>query len=312
MRITSQLMACAALVLVTTGCRARPMPHTAWTPRFGPVLTTELIVGRIAEKDDVWFATSLDTIVHVDLGRAAYERIPVRGREPGEHLWGLARYDGRSWSLLGRHQLVEIAPDGQVAQRIPLASAHVGVFSGGSGLLYQVMDFKPPADALTMGPPGETNRRPWGNIKTRSMPLERGAVAALNLLSCGSSSDVPCWFPDEAALTVLDEHGGSRRLELEGLPTVDREVLLASEAPRKPIRDAFVAPGGEIWVIGSGSLKSKQDPNRPGGWLLATYSARGEITRRLELPEPVRLILRADQQSCLVLTWNGFVVEVRP
>jgi hypothetical protein len=157
-------------------------------------------------------------------------------------------------------------------------------------------------------------------MRTRPLPLARAAVAALNLVACGPTvtGTVPCWFPDEAAVTLTEPSGASRELMLEGLPTVAPEVLLASENPRRPIRDAFVSAASDLWILGSGRPPESERGEetgaaaRPGGWLLARYSGDGRLVRRMHLPEPVRLLLRPHEDSCLALAWDGRVVEVRP
>jgi hypothetical protein len=154
-------------------------------------------------------------------------------------------------------------------------------------------------------------------MRTRALPLARAAVAALNLVACGPTvtGTVPCWFPDQAAVTLTEPSGASRELMLEGLPTVAPEVLLASDNPRRPIRDAFVSAAGDLWVLGSGRPpggNEGDEARRPGGWLLARYSGDGRVVRRMQLREPARLLLGTREESCLMLSWDGRVVEVRP
>ena len=85
-------------------------------------------------------------------------------------------------------------------------------------------------------------RHAWSGMRTRDLPFTRGAVAALNLVSCGATAGAvtPCWFPDQPALTLTDRSGASRVVPLDGLPVVAPEVLLASDNPRRPVRDALV------------------------------------------------------------------------
>ena len=308
-----RVVACAAII-VSAGCRHQLVEPASWLPRFGPVVGDELIVGNVIAGSTVWLATGSDALIRVDTIGRRFTRAQIRPLVPGEHVWGLASNgSGSFWTLVGRSVLAELSGDGQIVRRTMLDQPHVGVFAGRRELLYQVMDFHPPAAALAAGPPGGA-RRPWGTMHTRVRPLARAAVAALNLVACGSSQGrfIPCWFPDEAAVTLTDPSGASREVALDGLPVVAPEVLLAAENPRRPVRDAYVSAKDDIWVLGSGQAPRAEDSERPGGWLLARYDADGRLLRRMQLPEPARLVLSATLDTCLVLAWNGVVVEVRP
>ena len=307
-------VACIALAVAVAGCR-HPASPGSWKTRFGPAITSEVIVGHLVTGGSAWILTDGDALVHIDLEGERYTRNVLRPLAPGEHPWGLASVAGGGmWTLLGRTLLAELSGDGRILRRVNLTQPHMGVFGGGRHLLYQVVSFQPPADALLAGPPGEDGRRPWGAMKTRALPLARTAVAALNLVSCGSTAgrSVPCWFPDLAEVTLTDSTGSSRTLALEGLPLVAPEVLLASDNPQRPVRDALISASNDLWVLGSGRAPSAGSPDRRGGWLLAKYSENGKLMRRIQLPEPARLLLSVSDDRCLLLAWNGSVVEVRP
>jgi hypothetical protein len=221
--------------------------------------------------------------------------------------------EGDLWTLVGRSVLAEVNRRGEVVRRLELAEPHVGVFAGLQQLLYQVMNFEPPADAMTAGRPG-ADRRVWGRMRTRALPLARPAVAALNLVSCGSTANgtIPCWFPDQPAITLTEPSGTSRELTLEGLPVVAPEILLAAENPQRPIRDAFVTADDRVWILGSGTAPADDRGERLGGWLLARYDNQGRLEARMALPEPARILLGAGRERCVLLSWNGLVVEVQP
>jgi hypothetical protein len=310
-----QSLVLAGLIAALSGCAGTTSGTRSWDVRFGPVIANELIVGRVVSERTVWIATGADALVRVDLDRGRYTRSSLHPLGDGEHVWGLAS-TGRDemWTLIGRGTLARFTEDGTIQRRIPLREPHVGVFGSGRELVYQVMNFEPPADALTTGPPGGERRRTWSGMRTRALPLARGAVAALNLVSCGATAgrSIPCWFPDQAAVTLADASGISREIPLEGLPVVAPEILLASENPRRPVRDAFVSATEDLWVLGSGEPPETDVPPRPGGWLLARYDAGGRLFRRVRLPEPARLVLGAIGDRCLLLSWDGQVVEVRP
>jgi hypothetical protein len=285
-----------------------------WNVKFGPVLGNELIVGHVVDGPTAWLATGGDTLVRIDLASARHARTPVHPLQEGEHMWGLATTrEGEMWTLIGRATLAQVGEGAEIVRRIGLAEPHVGLFGGGRDLVFQIMNLHPPGVALAAGPPGGATRRPWSNMRTRDLPFTRGAVAALNLVSCGSSAGavIPCWFPDAAALTLTDRSGASRVIPLAGLPIVAPELLLASDNPRRPVRDAFVTAGNMVWVLGSGEPPEGDTSTRPGGWLLARYDLEGRLFRRVQLPEPARVLLGALEDTCLLLAWDGRVVEVR-
>jgi len=306
-------MALAAALAGST-CTRHESRALSWDVKFGPVLGNELIVGHVVDGPTAWLATGGDTLVRIDLASARYARSQVHPLQEGEHMWGLAiTRKGEMWTLIGRATLAEVGEGGEIVRRIALAEPHVGLFGGGRDLLFQIMNLQPPGDALAAGPPGGATRHRWSNMRTRELPFTRGAVAALNLVSCGSSAGpvIPCWFPDAAALTLTDGSGASREIPLEGLPIVAPELLLASDNPRRPVRDAFVTAGNMVWVLGSGEPPEGDTSTRPGGWLLARYDFEGRLFRRVQLPEPARVLLGALENTCLLLAWDGRVVEVR-
>jgi hypothetical protein len=303
-----------AAALVGSACTRHESRAVSWDVKFGPVLGNELIVGHVVDGPTAWLATGGDTLVQIDLASTRHARIPVHPLQEGEHMWGLASTrEGEMWTLIGRETLAQLGEGAEIVRRIGLDVPHVGLFGGGRDLVFQIMDMHPPGDALAAGPPGGAARHRWSNMRTRDLPLTRGAVAALNLVSCGSSAGavIPCWFPDAAALTLTDRSGASREIPLDGLPIVAPELLLASDNPRRPVRDAFVTAGNMVWVLGSGEAPEGDTSPRPGGWLLARYDLEGRLFRRVQLPEPARVLLGALENTCLLLAWDGRVIEVR-
>ena len=304
-----------AAALAGFGCARHGSPALSWEVKFGPVLGNELIVGHVIAGRTAWLATGSDALVQIDVDAARYTRTALHPLHANEHVWGLARTNaGEMWTLIGRTTLGQVKDDGEIVRRIPLDEPHIGLFGGGRELVFQIMNLHPPVAALEAGPPGGATRHAWGGMRTRDLPFTRGAVAALNLVSCGATEGavIPCWFPDQPALTLTDRSGASRVVLLEGLPVVAPEVLLASDNPRRPVRDALVTSGNALWVLGSGEPPGGDESTRPGGWLLARYDLDGRLFRRVQLPEPARVLLGARDDTCLLLAWDGRVVEVRP
>jgi hypothetical protein len=251
-------------------------------------------------------------LVQIDLKSGTAIRHAVRIPQQ-DSCWGLARLrDGSIWTIKSRNTLLQVASDGGVIEEHALGAAHFGVFGEGDRLVYQPADFTPPAQALFAAHPPNVARSRWGDLKTRPFKLARASVAALNMIACGAAvgEERPCWFPDEAALALIDPSGHTRRLPLSGLTVVSPEILLTSDTPARPIRDAFVDVSGTIWVLSSGRPAASDE--RPGAWLLARYAGDGSPLGISRLPEPVRLILRAEPRRAVVITGSGMVAEVLP
>jgi len=223
--------------------------------------------------------------------------------------------DGTLWTLNGRNALTQIATDGTVVRQMGSGNAYLGIFSGGDRLVLQRTRLAVGTPAMITMIPTDGNERPWSGMMVR--PFERlglGAATAMNLVSCGTSerAEVPCWFPDEPALSLITADGTTRRLMLEGLPQIAPEVLIKATVPSRPIRDVFVERDGTIWVLAGGTPPISSPVNTPGGWILARYGLKGQPIDRRVLPEPVRAILRAKKGKAVVLTGAGMIAEVQP
>jgi hypothetical protein len=310
--VLGSILCCA----VAVSCTVHLPGSLSVRPIFGPVIGSEVIAGRAEDLDGrrpVVLLVGDSALVAIDLSARTVTRRSM-DLPPGTSCWGLARLrDGSLWTLKDRRTLAQVQEGGRVAREVPLADAQFGLFGEGDRLLYQPADFIPPAPALFAGRPGDPQRVAWSTLRTRSFALARASVAALNLVSCGTAAraERPCWFPDEPAIFLVDETGVSRRLELAGLYRVAPEVLLTSDNPARPVRDAYVDADGTIWVLSTGEPPSPA-PDLPGGWVLARYGPNGERRSVQRLAEPVRLILRAEPGRALVLTGAGMVAEVIP
>jgi len=226
-------------------------PALSWEVKFGPVLGNELIVGHAIAGRTAWLAMGGDALIQVDLDSARFTRAALHPLHEDEHVWGLARTTaGEMWTLIGRTTLAQIQDDGGIVRRIALDEPHVGVFGGGKELVFQVMNLHPPAAALEAGPPGGATRTLVERDANPGSPLYEGGgcCAQPRIVAVATAGAVmPCWFPDQPSLTLTDRSGASRDLTLDGWPVVAPELLLASDNPRRPIRDVLVTGANAVW-----------------------------------------------------------------
>lgn len=303
------------VALASGACGTTALPTAALVPVFGPVVSAETISGRVYDDEGgVLLLVGGTSLVRIDIASRAQERTTIRLCE-AERCWGLARLaDGSMWSLKGRNAIVQFGSDGLILRELALQAPQLGLFGAGDRLVYQAGILPANTPALYASRPGDALRLPWSSMTTRPFEgLASGAAAALNLVGCGATarSEIPCWFPDEPALSLVTRAGETRRLTLEGLPRAAPEVLINASVPQRPVRDVFVDAGGTIWVLSTGTpLAGGKD--LPGGWLLARYGPKGEPIDRRLLPKPARLILRAGAGRAVVLTGSGMVAEVLP
>jgi hypothetical protein len=304
----------AALGACRTGSIANEAGVLPLMPLFGPIVGSDVISGRVDEGNAQSLLAGGADLVQVDLTTRRVRRATIKVGA-AERCWGLARLaDGSLWTLKGRNAVVQIDADGAVVREEILPEAHFGLFGAHDRLVYQLASFTPPGPALRAGLPGDRNTVPWSEMMTRTFDrLARASAVALNMVGCGGSAREarPCWFPDEAAVSLIEAGGATRRIELPGLQVIAPEILLTSENPARPVRDAYLDRDGTLWVLSSGASPAGE-ADRPGGWILARYGPGGKSVDVRRLGEPARMILRAEPGRALLLTGAGMVAEVIP
>jgi len=307
-----RLLAAVALVAATS-CGGRSPSLPTLVARFGPIADLGTISGHVVKGDKVILMAGDASLVRIDLQASTHSTMTLPC-STGNRCWGLAGLnDGTLWTLKGMHSVMQLPGEGQALREVPLEAAQLGIHGTGSRLVLQPGTLPAGDPVLYAGAPG-VMRQPWSTMRARPfVALATGAAAALNLVSCGVSrtDELPCWFPDEPALSLISESGATRVVTLEGLPHAAPELLINARVPQRPVRDVFVEADGTIWVISTGTPIGAAS-EVPGGWLLARYGRRGEPIDRRQLPEPVRIILRAAHGRALVLTGAGMVSEVQP
>ena len=302
------------LVVSLSGCGAQPRMVVP-VHLFGPVIDNETIAGRANDDEDadpVRLLIAERAIVSIDLAKQTFVRHPLELAD-NSSCWGLARlHDGTLWTICDWHRLREIDETGATRREFALDAAHVALFSNGRSAAVPARRVR---RARSGAPRGEAGRRPpraLGTLQTRAYKLARTSVAALNLVTCGNtrSRERACWFPDDPGVALIDRDGHTRRMDLAGIAAVSPEVLLTSENPARPVRDAYVDRADTVWVISAGTAVPGA-PGYPGGWLLAHYAADGAPLARVRISEPARLIFRADDHRIVLLLGSGYVAEVR-
>lgn len=316
------LAICAVVGMTAPGCgrEQTPDPSPARTGNpAGPasgIAVGDVVVGRAAAGGRVWLLTLAHNLIAIDIERGAADQVAVRDIPPVENLWGLARLDdGALWTLVGRHSLGQLAEDGRIVRRIDLRAPHLGLFASGADLVYHVFDVDPPAPALTAGPPGESNRRAWGVLQTRVFDRPRAETVVLNLVACGLGDRglLPCWFPGQTSVAVVDQEGTGRVIQLAGMAPQSPDEVLMSSNPARPVRDVYALRDGDVWVLSStvadGAVVS------PGAayelsWWLKRFSPEGQLRDIVAVPESARLILSRSGTTLVLLTAAGTILRV--
>ena len=306
------------LIAAFTNCspRVRQAEVANLTVRFGPIADLGTISGHVLEDNgaSAMVVAGDGSLVAINMDASTYHAaaLPCSG---SNRCWGLARLsDGSLWTLKGMHTVLQVSREGRALREVPLETAQLGVHGVGLRLVLQPGALPAGQPVLFSGTVAGLSPDPWSTMRARAFDaLATGAAAALNLVSCGVSrtEEIPCWFPDEPAVSLISEFGATRTIVLDGLPHAAPESLINARVPQRPVRDVFVESDGTIWVISTGTPASAS-PDLPGGWLIARYGSHGEPIDRRQLPEPVRIILRAAHGRALVLTGAGMVSEVQP
>jgi hypothetical protein len=269
--------------------------------RTTPAVSDSLIVGRAVCHDRIWLLTENREITEIAAPTATSRTHQVRGLLRDDRPWGLACLnDGTLWTLPDSHALARMTTEGQIAERLPLELPAIALFGAGDRLLLQSMPpivSKPLLDSATPRRPAD--QRPWPGLVGRASKA-RIDLFAENLVTCGIAAghEVPCWFADETHVTVSD---GStvRHLSFPFVQAADTDRAA-------PIRDVALVAGGRAWILGT-SLRPTRG-RRSGGRILLT--ADGRELARLDLVPEARLIIGADESTCLLLTVTGEMLEV--
>jgi hypothetical protein len=266
-----------------------------------------LIVGRAVCGSATWLLTDVPELFRLSLSGSSgptVSSVPLQGLQNDEKPWGLACLpDTELWTLTAHDVLARVDPSGKVAERVPLDHPRLGIFSAGTRLLLQ----QPPSGAtrplLAAGLPRRLSAFvPWPSPLSQPTPT-RAELLKANLVKCGIGADayVPCWLATQETLTISDgsrAHTTIQDLRFARSEAADDEV---------PIQDVALWGTKRVWVLAA--TRTGLDGRRVGGRL--TKSDRGGTAGVfVDLNPPARLIVRADDDRCVLLSSTGQLLEV--
>lgn len=253
-----------------------------------------LIVGRAVCSDATWMLVESSQLLQVGRDGAVAAR-HVTGLSAADRPWGLACLsDGTLWTMATWRNLARIDVNGAVRERIDLHIPRSTLFGVGERLLFQQAPPVPGTPALMTSPP----RQPYAVKEWPGLTTPKGPS---NLANCGVGLKgmVPCWLVTATRFTVSD--GATFRSVDAVLPQsnrVDREA---------PIRDVALAGDDYFWIVAGGYDAAL---GRPAGVRIVRGRVGTSEILFLDLKPAARLIVRASEKTCLLLTVDGTLIEV--
>ena len=312
-----RLLRLAAALTGLLACGPLPQKRVAAESQDAPAQSTLIgvgdpLVGRVNLDDRLLILTASHTLLEVRPASGTVVRRRLSGLDPGERVRGLAHLaDGTLWTLVGRDEFVELSVTGPAGRRLRLPGPVVSVYGSGHRLVYQAVDFEPPAPALLATIPDAALPQPWGPLRTRVFQRPRAEAMVLNLVVCGMGSDglTPCWFASGNQMAVVDVEGNGQLFELRGLRMIQPEAWLYGEISLRPLRDAFARSVDDVWVLGTDVLgpASGAEPS----WQLVRFDSDGTARQAVALEQPCRMVLGMSRTEAYLLATDGRIVRVK-
>ena len=269
----------------------------------GPPLPSSLIVGRAVCAGTTWLLTDRPVLIAVTHDRRAVTVRPVRGLQPADRPWGLACLtDGTLWTLATSRALVRLAPEAIARERIELRWPRLVLFGWLDRVLFAQLPLPIARPILASSPPRDTGEpAPWPKFFGRAAEA-RSDLLARNLINCGIGRQrhLPCWFADDRRVTVSDG-ASARSISFAALYGADVDASA-------PIWDLAIGGGDTLWLLVTAVAPSRG--HKAGGRLVKT-NREGVEQSSLQLPTAARTILSATDTTCVVLTVEGTLMEVR-
>jgi hypothetical protein len=270
-----------------------------------PLVVEHVIVGRARCGASTWLLTNPPALLRVNVATFSMVKTLVTGLSPGEHPWGLACLaTGELWTLADSRTLARVSTSGAVLERQKLPQGRLNVFGVGDVLLLQ----QPPTQAgisllASVRIRDLSRSQPWPGPMALPQVTEKVDVAS-GLVSCGLGHDnvLPCWIATGSRITISD-----------GTPahTVVVQPAFAADSfvdPRTPLQDVATTASSGVWILTSDT--GRVSGRRVGGWLTRSNS-RGERLASVALQPRARLMVDATDNTAVVLTTAGTLVEVR-
>ena len=218
--------------------------------------------------------------------------------------------DGTIWTLVGRDELVEIS-EGRAGRRLALPAPAVALYGAGARLVYQAVDFDPPAPALLAMQPGGADRQVWGPLRTRMFGRSRAENMVLNLVVCGLGSGgfTPCWFVVGDEVAVIDTAGGGSVVRLEGVRAIAPDDVLVGDVSARPLRDVFARASDDVWVLGADVVAEPDEASAPR-WQIVAFDGPGRVRQVKPLEKACRIFLAMTAESAWLLANDGSILRV--
>ena len=264
-------------------------------------VSAALIVGRAACADRTWLLTEGNRLIEIDGANASVGTREIGGLGRGDRVWGLACLsDGGLWTMASPRSVARIDRTGRVQERVPVQLPRIELFAAGDRLLFQQLPTAPGVEVLATSPPRQSSTiRPWPGLIGRRATTREDQLTR-NLVKCGLGlgDEVPCWFANEAAISVSS--GRSARTIAVGwlrAGAIDRQT---------PIWDAALVPSGGFWVLANETASR----DRRAGTRLFLASERNGGRLSVDLKPAARLIVAASGTRCVLLLTDGSLIEV--
>ena len=298
-----------AIIAVANGLVALGVQESRVPLRLRAVSTTGVvgagvIAGRARCGASTWLLTDLPTLIEVRLGDRSIVSKSVRGLGANERAWGLACVGaGELWTLVDYRSLARLSPSGQVVSRTQLREQRLNVFGVANVLLLQQPPVAPGSPLLSAVRAVDVNRSdPWPGPTTTAQSSPKVDVSSA-LVACGVSYEawLPCWIANQARIIVSD---GTRAHTSAVHPQF---VATTAVDPRAPLWDVALSSPSSLWILTS--AVSGEGGRRVGGRITRS-NLRGEDLGGVDVTPRARVIVRAGEQSAVVLTVSGSLVEV--
>jgi hypothetical protein len=290
-----------AVLIWPERARAMQVPHVRAVD-LSPSVPPSPIIGRATCGRTVWVLNRASQLIEIRPTSGSAIVHPVRGFQPGARPWALACVtDGTLWTLETPHVLAHLASDGRVVERVQLRLPRTALFAAGDRVVFHQLPTVSAVPLLASSLPQKPFEvRSFAGLMGRAAGTPR-ELFMVNLVNCGIAAGafLPCWFADEARMTISDGVK-TREVSIRTLPPAIADHAM-------PIWDAALVESGAVWALTS---SAQTFDGRRAGASLVRVDGRGVERTRIDLSPPARLIVSATDATCTVLTTRGDLTEI--